>query len=98
MLEYKVCPVCNIEFKQKESSQVYCSVACVNIYQKHNSIPKNKEVTKELLDKLIPVYSWTVLGRLLGYSDVGIKKRAIALGCDITKAKYYRNKGTVAQR
>lgn len=57
-------------------------------YEKMLSIPrdaiKNREITKEELDRLIPKYSWVALGKLFGYSDNGIKKRAIALGCTIS--------------
>lgn len=60
----------------------YCSVDCSN-----KSHIKNPNITKELLDELIPKYSWAVLGDMFGYSDNGIKKRAKALGCIIPKRK-----------
>ena len=74
------------------SKGYYCSIKC-----HHSDSVKDKTITKELLDELIPFYAWSVLGPMLGYSDTGIKKRAKALGCDITKAKY-RHKGQVEER
>lgn len=77
------CPVCKLSFKQKDITQTACSVPCAN-----KNMVKNKTITKELLNSLIPITSWKDLGKMFGYSDVGIKKRALSLGCDINKAKY----------
>lgn len=73
-----ICPICGIEFLPKEVTIRFCSNKCA-----YSNNIKNKELTKEYLDELIPIYSWVELGRLLGYSNNGIKKRAIALGCKI---------------
>jgi hypothetical protein len=49
---------------------------------------KDKTITKDILDELIPLMSWVDLGKMFGYSDNGIKKRAKALGCDVSKGKF----------
>lgn len=69
------------------SKGYYCSIQCTN-----KDRIKAKNLTKKILDELIPLHSWTILGPMFGYSDKGIKKRAIALGCDITRAKFRHNK------
>lgn len=73
-----MCPVCNTIFMQTYSEQKFCSIKCAD-----SSKVKNTSITKELLDSLIPKYSWVELGKLFNYSDVGIRKRAKALGCTI---------------
>lgn len=73
-----ICKTCNNSFHPTSSSQVYCSKKCSGASQ-----VINKSLTKELLDSLIPNNTWTSLGKLFGYSDVGIKKRAKSLGCII---------------
>lgn len=85
------CVTCNIVFHPLRASKTkqYCSDKCFK-----QSLVKNKEITKELLEELIPTTSWVALGEMFGYSDVGIKKkRAKALGCDIAKAKHRHNAG-----
>lgn len=72
-----------------KENKLYCSSACAQKYR-----IKDKNITKSILDELIPKHSWTELGEMFGYSDNGIKKRAKTLGCDITKAKYSRKKLT----
>jgi hypothetical protein len=72
------CLNCGSSFKQDSTKQIFCSKECSSLSQ-----VKDKTITKELLDKLIPTMTWTKLGQLFGYSDNGIKKRAISLGCDI---------------
>lgn len=72
------CPNCNKIFKQSEVNQIYCSTSC-----SYSSKIRDKSITKELLEELIPKMSWVALGKLLGYSDNGIKKRARSLGCYI---------------
>lgn len=79
------CIYCFTTFTPECSRITHCSVKCAQ-----SSAIKNKELTKETLDELIPNTSWTDLGKMFGYSDSGIKKRAKALGCDITKAKYLK--------
>jgi hypothetical protein len=71
-----ICPVCDKLFKPNKDSRVCCSISCssqLNI--------KRPDLTKEILNDLIPKHSWVVLGAMFGYSDSGIKKRAKALGC-----------------
>lgn len=80
----KVCKFCKLEFGVLPSrTDEYCSPKCYNADK-----IKDKSLTKETLDALIPTTSWTVIGKMFGYSDNGIKKRAISLGCDISKSKY----------
>lgn len=76
----KVCPNCKEVFKPDNSTIVCCSRLCAT----QHSV-KNKDITKELLDELIPLHSWVFLGSMFGYSDNGIKKRAKALGCNIKR-------------
>lgn len=73
-----VCTVCGTVFKALGEVNKYCSYVCANF-----ALVKDKSLTKEELDKLIPITSWKALGAMFGYSDVGIKKRAKALGCNI---------------
>ena len=73
-----ICPYCNNEFVPGNGAeQIYCSPICASASKIKNSI------SKEELELLLPVHTWTSLGKLLGYSGNGIKKRAIALGVDI---------------
>lgn len=76
------CIHCNKEFIPSQNRIKFCSVSCYK-----NSLIKDSTLTKELLDSLIPTMSWVALGKKFGYSDNGIKKRAIALGCDIKKLR-----------
>ena len=78
----KECFYCGNVFLPQSNRIKYCSISCV----KEDRI-KDKNITKELLDELIPQYSWVVLGSMFGYSDNGIKKRAKALGCIIPKRR-----------
>ena len=70
------CPTCFIEFTPHNSKSIYCSELCAK-----SSKIKNPSLTKEILQELISKYSWVALGKMFGYSDVGIKKRAKSLGC-----------------
>ncbi len=80
----KVCPFCGSTFTTTDKiDQIYCSHKCSGA-----SRIKDLTISKELLDTLIPIKSWVELGSMFGYTDNGIKKRAKALGCNITKAKY----------
>lgn len=56
----------------------YCSHKCST-----EARVLDKTITRESLDKLIPTHSWVALGKMFGYSDVGIKRRAKSLGCII---------------
>lgn len=81
----KNCPICGCIFTQKDTQQVYCSNKCAA-----TSTVKNTSLTKEYLELLLPEHSWTSLGKLLGYSDNGIKKRCKALGVDLGLIKTKR--------
>lgn len=76
------CLTCSKLFTPSNSRSKYCSDSCY-----HVSLIKDKSITKETLDKVIPYLPWKVIGYIFGYTDNGIRKRAISLGCDITKAK-----------
>jgi hypothetical protein len=84
-LEEYDCVCCGSGFYPLKSSKTkkFCSHKCFGEYA-----VKNKELTKEVLDALIPTTSWRAIGLMFGYSDNGIKKRAISLGCNINKARY----------
>lgn len=77
-----ICIVCGTSFKAIGKVNKYCSYNCAN-----SGAVKNKTITKELLDSLIPNNSWVALGKMFEYSDVGIKKRAKALGCTVPERK-----------
>lgn len=74
-----LCLKCGAEFSKKYKEHRYCSQYCSSA----SSITKTVELTKDDLDSLIPNHSWVSLGRIFGMSDTGIRKRAIALGCNI---------------
>lgn len=80
------CKYCKSMFTPKEGGIVYCLAKCAS-----SARVKDKTITKELLEELLPFHSWKSLGHLFGYSDNGIKSRAKALGCDIT----LRNKNKI---
>lgn len=82
LTEELICPTCTITFRQRSTDQKFCSVSCARSHY-----IKNKHITKEILEELIPLYSWVELGKLFGYSDNGIKKRAKILGCKIPSRK-----------
>ncbi len=83
-LESYTCVNCTGEFHPLRASKTkqYCSQDCFKA-----ATVKDKEITKELLDSLIPITSWKDLGKMFNYSDVGIRKRAKALGCNIPTRK-----------
>lgn len=72
------CVYCGIEYTPCNSSRKYCSPTCANA-----SNVKDTSITKELLEQLKPGMTWVALGKMFGYSDVGIKKRARSLGCNL---------------
>ena len=77
------CPICTTEFTPTNGAVgICCSPKCSSTYS-----VKRPDITKELLDSLIPTMSWVQLGTMFGYSDTGIKKRAQKLGCTIPKRK-----------
>lgn len=73
-----VCKNCSKEYSIKNNNTEFCSSKCYGLYK-----VLDKNLTKEYLDELIPNHSWVALGKMFVYSDVGIKKRAKALGCVI---------------
>lgn len=89
-LEQKPCIECGNMFTPKESKILYCT----NLCSKKSQI-KNKDITKELLEQLMPTHSWIVLGKLFGYQDNGIKKRAVSLGCDMSLKTKPKAQGNV---
>jgi hypothetical protein len=78
-LEDKICPLCGKTYHPHHNTQIYCSRTCY-----FSDIVKKTGITKEVLEEEMPYHTWGSLGALFGYSDVGIKKRAISLGCDIS--------------
>lgn len=74
------CEYCSRLFRPECSRIKFCSPQCSSL-----STVKDKAITKEMLDALIPFNSWVSLSKIFGYSDNGIKKRAKALGCDLRK-------------
>jgi hypothetical protein len=81
----KPCKVCGSIFTPAENKIVCCSQKC-----RQQLAIKDTTITKEVLDSLIPKMSWVSLGKMFGYSDNGIKKRAISLGCILPDRKSRR--------
>jgi hypothetical protein len=81
------CSICGKTYVTTRVHQKYCSYACADLGQ-----VKNRSITKEALESLMPYSSWRSLGIKFGYSDSGIKKRAIALGCNMSLAKNTRTR------
>jgi hypothetical protein len=75
---FTTCLVCGVGFEMFNSKSKFCSQDCFKFF-----CVKDKSITKALLDQLIPLYSWVDLGKMFSYSDVGIKKRAKSMGCNI---------------
>lgn len=78
LAEIYSCKTCKKVSEKMHSSQEYCSYSCHKA-----SLVKSKELTRELLEGLMPYNTWVSLGKLFGYSDNGIKKRAKSLGADL---------------
>ena len=72
----KQCIYCGKEFLPKQNKIRFCSVNCADSQK-----VKDKELTKDILEPLIWSVPYSKLGPKLGYSDNGIKKRAMKLGC-----------------
>jgi hypothetical protein len=81
-----VCLYCENLFQPAESSTKYCSKTCHSMGQ-----VKNKNIDKKELEQDIWTQPYSCLISKYGLSDVGIKKRAIALGCKIPPP-YFHNK------
>lgn len=83
--EYKSnCINCSIELITNEGiNQKFCSQLCKNTYY-----IKDTSISREILQKLIDQkVTWVDMGKMFGYSDSGIRKRAKSLGCIIPKRK-----------
>lgn len=80
------CIECGTVFQKKSQEQKYCSNVC-----RTNSSIKNKSISVEELQRDIWEYPYTQLTTKYSLSDVGIKKRAKALGC-VLPPPYYHNK------
>jgi hypothetical protein len=78
----KVCRECGEDFFSRGTKPIFCSLTCAGKYSSCTKI-KNTSITKEELDAIIPDNTWVTLGKMFGYSDSGIKKRAKSLGCTI---------------
>lgn len=81
----EMCPVCsNIFLVSINSSRLKtcCSAKC----RIEHSI--KWQITKEELEPLIWNYSYSYLSGLYGMSDVGIKKRAMSLGCNMPPPRF----------
>lgn len=90
MQEDRQCVFCkNLFTVIVTSDQVYCSNKCRGL----DSV-KDKAITKEALEELMPFNTWTSLGELFNYTDNGIKKRAKALGCDCSLIRTKRKTGS----
>lgn len=86
------CAYCTKEYTAIYTDSKYCSTKCST-----SANIKHPEITKELLDSLIPNMTWVALGNRFGYTDNGIKKRAKALGCIVPIRKISGISSTVEQ-
>lgn len=76
-----ICKLCGCQYEITKDKDTYCSIAC----SQKGSI-KDPSITKEILQPIIDSgLSWVKIGKMFNYSDVGIKKRAIKLGCKISR-------------
>jgi endogenous inhibitor of DNA gyrase (YacG/DUF329 family) len=76
-----LCKTCGANFVPERKTTEFCSDKCSKVDR-----VKNKNITKEELQKLIDNrVPWTKMAELYGYSNNGIKKRAISLGCILPK-------------
>lgn len=80
------CKNCCKLFIRENSKAIFCTLNCANTFNGNIRV-KNKDITKDMLESLMPQHSWVSLAALLGYSPNGIKKRAETLGCDLSKIK-----------
>ena len=72
-----LCGFCNIEFQTTKDKTIYCCLVC-----KNKGSVKNPDIDPIILQEMIDSkVSWRKIGAHFGYSDNGIKKRAINLGC-----------------
>jgi hypothetical protein len=83
----KPCKQCGTTFKQKESSQIFCSIDCTNKYR-----VLLDGLTKEELEYLLWTTNYSELGKQFRCSDNGIRKWAKRLRC-IMPPSYFHSKG-----
>lgn len=89
----KICPICDDTFYVVPShhDRVTCSVECAALKCTKVHIDKIE------LEKLIWNYPYTVVGKMLGLSDNGVRKKAKYYGCKIpppmfhNKSKAYKD-------
>ena len=83
----KLCKQCGILFKQKESTQLFCSTECSSKYR-----VLLDGLTKEELEHLLWTTNYSELGKQFKCSDNGIRKWAKRLKCTVPPA-YFHSKG-----
>lgn len=83
----KCCVVCGNLYQLKTPTQTTCSDSC-------RSISNWKVyITAEELEVLIWNFPYTSVGKYIGLSDTGVKKKARALGCELPPPRFHtRNK------
>lgn len=86
------CFHCKQTFKPSGRTTLFCSLTC----NTQNQV-RNKGLTKEILEPLIWSLPYIKVANIFGYSDVGVKKRAKALGC-ILPPPYFFNKNLTEQQ
>lgn len=69
------CKMCGINFIPPKATSQYCSISCKSL-----AAVKNKNIDPGILQKEIWHIPFSRLGPLYGMTDMGIRKRAIALG------------------
>lgn len=83
-IEEKICPECSILFTPNKNKDKYCCKECY-----YSSLIKDKIITKEILEPLLWQIPFSILGPSLGYTDTGIKKRGIKLGCIMPPPRFH---------
>lgn len=83
----KICPACNTDFQTHKNRLKYCSLKCLNIFQKNQSKKPEKEILYSLL---VEHKSLDVVGSLFGEKRQTVNKWCKSYGIPHT-TKYYKN-------
>lgn len=89
----RTCLVCSTEFYRSDATSKYCSPKCNSISQ-----IRNKDITSEILQKELWYFPYTYLATKYVLSDMGIKKRAKAMGLLLPPARFHVKSESEKQR
>ena len=68
-IQGRICPICEKEFYNTDSSIIYCSQECAHISQRKANRP-----SKDVLHGLILKFSFVKIGEMYGVSDNAVRK------------------------